>query len=1305
MFLESFKGASKPSVRVFDLKINGQLKQSSIDVFNRVGFGKPLFLSFSNISPVKGFITVTVARIPGKENPMISAIVITGPGAANNINTSGSSNPPVTTVPPPVTQPTNADPTCATGIFAKNKATGVLACCKKQCGKCGGPGCGSFAPGEKCCVSLVDQLKKSCDNSTPPCTPSIDLSQTTPTTSPPTTSGDPKCATGIFGKNSKTNQLACCKNVCGKCGGSGCSKFAPGELCCISSVFNQKLSCDTNMPPCTPSEDLTTSQPVTTTPPSTTILTPVEGVSCPVSGATTNSFRLNIAAGPIASAFMGADNPDYIISSDKGLIFSAPSIKISAASGPKPWDAAYSSHRWTKSSVLSYKIPVPAGSYTVKLMFAETYFNKVGARTFDVFINGVEKKNNLDVFKTVGMNVGLLLSFAKISSQAGHITITLIKTVENPMISGILIEGPNAGQIAVGGGCSSSGDKADTEDLNGGFNHRAHSVPGGDYLAIDYNGDGKAFVTFDGTQSHSHYSDPGPPAVTGKIVSYKWTWEETVDGKKVQMVNNDKSGKFIAPFPIGVTVVTLEVVDQTGDVAVDTTKVDVKGSATNGAYCYFYNYGSQTFATVPLPQAINSDPKPTAGGEYFSLNFNSGTSFADLPFKANSFAVRCQFFIDIKEQGEFSYTVQHEGPFKLYHAGVVLGQSNSKGSLTTKKKLLQAGLNVFQLLYFRPKNLSPKLVMLGSSGPLSSPQLQHDSATTLPIIKGLSKTSSVPSGGQNIQIFGSAFINGVSVKFGEVEATNLITSDAGVVQVTVPPGSGVVPVTVVTNAGTSNKFSFTYTSEDTLDQPVIFKETSLKNEVGGTYEILFIAAATYGPDGRLYLGSTASRVFALGVDKDYKVTSKCEQLIGNKRSVLGVTFSPFSNALKMYFTTNSLYWKDKSLLGFEEGWPNGNVETIEFSKTILEGKGCAFNQQKFITGLPVSNHDHGVNKLQFLPNGELLISIGGFTNGGISIPGKKPVSGDAPDDKLGGVASNPLSAAIISCPGNTKTFVKYNNYANPEIAKIVSGGACKVYASGMRNSFGMTLHTNGEVYATDNGPNAGFGDFSTDCSGGKKSAKNIPDKLFKIEKGKYHGHPNLNRKECEHYPASAVQPLIGNLKSSSNGIIEYRSNTFGGEIKGNLYISKFSIQNAGVVSQVKLGGTGGDVGYAPSFLPFSGLNIVEGPRGEFVMPRVYQKKITIGVPTYPDPKVTFMLGVHPKRGPASGGTQVLISGHNFGSNPKASFGGKSCNNIKVIDDESFTCVTPPNSKNKQVSVVVSGAIGNSPTYGSDYWYF
>lgn len=1301
MFAETYSPTQKPAARRFAVIINGVKYRSALDVFKAAGADKPLFVSFPNIKASNGLITITLARIPGAENPMLSGFIIVGKNPAGVINPDGSGGGSGGSTGNPAT----ADPNCSKGIFGENASTGQKACCEKACGKCGGSGCGAFYPGKWCCISSVYNNAPSCDVASAPCVPTAKTSS-----APAPNPGTGKCDKGISGTMKNSGQKACCPSACGQCGGPGCWSAPPGgKNCCIKPILKAKKSCDTNPPPCI----LGNGNSGDDTPVQSPSSDPGDGGSgkCPISGSTSNSFRLNAAGSSIPGASMGADNEAYVTSQSKGNVYSMPSVKISAKSGPKPWDEAYVSHRFTLAPVLSYSIPVPQGKYTVKVLFAETYFSEPKQRMFDLFVNGEEKETNLDVFARVGKNTGLLLSYSGVTPVSGFITVAVFKVAENPMISAIMIEGKGAGDVATGGGCTAT-EGGSGETLNNGFNHRAHAVPGGPYVAMDFSKKGYAQVDLDGTSSHSHFSDPGPPPVSGKIVSYKWSWTVQENGKDVTKMNQNKSGKFSANFPLGKTVVKLEVVDNTGDVAVDSTTVEVKSSTENGAYCYFYDFENENYNTVPIKETVNSAPKPQYGEPYGTINFNGPASLSKVKFSSNAFAIRCVFFIDVKTVGSYSYTVAHNGPFALYFDGKVLSKSSSAGQTNTPKKQFSVGLHSFQLHYFRPKSQTPKLVLSQNGKVLPPNTIQHDSSITLPVIVKLSTSTSAPSGGGNIQIYGSGFVNGVSVKFGNVEALNLISSDPGTVQVTVPPGKKSTFITVSTNAGDSNAFPFEYTAADTLDQPVIFEKQLLLDKNGNKYKISFAVDVKYGPDGRLYIATTKGELHAVTVDKNFKAVTSCVRKLSNIDSLLGIAFDPASPSLKMYFSVSVLYWKDYNILPFEEGWTNGKIKSIEWSSDHLEdsgGNSCAGEMKDVITGLPVSNHDHGINKLDFTPDGKLLISIGGFTNGGLSVPGKKPNPPNEPQDALGGVASNPLSAALVTCPVNKVTKLTYSTYVDPEKAKVLSGKECQIYATGLRNSFGMTWHTNGGLFATDNGPNANFGDFTTNCNGGTIPAQNIPDRLYLVNKGKWHGHPNLNRKECPHFilnPAGAVEPILDNIQSATPGIIEYRSNTFGGAIKGSLLLSKFAGQNEGAIGQVVLSSSGKTVGsWVPNFFWASGVSIAEGPRGEIAAARVYKSEVIFVTPKFTKPGVTFLLSVLPRNGPASGGNVVLISGFNFGNNPEATFGGKNCLNVKSIDDESFTCQPPSNSKGALVAVIVKGSTGESPTYGNDYWYW
>lgn len=286
----------------------------------------------------------------------------------------------------------------------------------------------------------------------------------------------------------------------------------------------------------------------------------------------------------------------------------------------------------------------------------------------------------------------------------------------------------------------------------------------------------------------------------------------------------------------------------------------------------------------------------------------------------------------------------------------------------------------------------------------------------------------------------------------------------------------------------------------------------------------------------------------------------------------------------------------KRIPNFVEGWTNGKVETI----TTMGPNGC-FNDDRtdLITGLPVSNHDRAISSLLFLPSGELLIAVDGFTNGGI------------PSHKLGGVGSNPPEGAIVTCPA-TGTAMTYSMAETPVSSQIESG-ECTTWATGLRNTYEMEYHTNRNMYATDNGASQGFGAFSTNCGTGSTADYNVNDKLFKVEPGQCHGYANKNRGECIHNDPSCVQPLINNLTPSTNGVLEYSSNTFEGKIKGNLFLSQFAFANPGKVYRVKLA-IDGQIepnGITNNFFGKSGLTLKEGPRGEMVMPRPQQNEVLV----------------------------------------------------------------------------------------------
>ncbi len=101
--------------------------------------------------------------------------------------------------------------------------------------------------------------------------------------------------------------------------------------------------------------------------------------------------------------------------------------------------ALFQTERWDASggSELAYALPVTPGTYTVRLYFAEIYSgtSSVGARTFNVAIEGNPVLSNYDVFANVGANTAVVKSFTVASDST--LNIDFGHVVENPMIKGI----------------------------------------------------------------------------------------------------------------------------------------------------------------------------------------------------------------------------------------------------------------------------------------------------------------------------------------------------------------------------------------------------------------------------------------------------------------------------------------------------------------------------------------------------------------------------------------------------------------------------------------------------------------------------------------------------------------------------------------------------------------------------------------------------------------------------------------------------------------------------------------------------
>jgi beta-glucanase (GH16 family) len=100
-----------------------------------------------------------------------------------------------------------------------------------------------------------------------------------------------------------------------------------------------------------------------------------------------------------------------------------------------------------KYGMVTYKVRLPNGSYNVKLMFSEKYFNSSGSRVFDVYFEQNRVIENLDIYQTVGKDAALVREIYNVEINDGVLDIQFAEKVDNALICGIVITPVSTGLL------------------------------------------------------------------------------------------------------------------------------------------------------------------------------------------------------------------------------------------------------------------------------------------------------------------------------------------------------------------------------------------------------------------------------------------------------------------------------------------------------------------------------------------------------------------------------------------------------------------------------------------------------------------------------------------------------------------------------------------------------------------------------------------------------------------------------------------------------------------------------------------
>jgi len=460
-------------------------------------------------------------------------------------------------------------------------------------------------------------------------------------------------------------------------------------------------------------------------------------------------------------------------------------------------------------------------------------------------------------------------------------------------------------------------------------------------------------------------------------------------------------------------------------------------------------------------------------------------------------------------------------------------------------------------------------------------------------------------------------------------------------------------------------------------------------------------AMAFGPDGRLYVADNNGVIRALTIDTNTMAVTNVQVITTSTQiqEIYGIAFDPSdASSPPPIYVTNTVS-------GFGDA---GIAPPGSYLGKVTKISGPSYGTiQDIITGLPVGNSGHQANALMFGPDGRLYIAQGSMTNAGVV----NPNAGLFQREEV------PTSAAILVADVKAPGFngaIAYSPAGEYSTNVDQIDGDVDVYASGLRNPYDMIVHSNGLIYNTDNGPNAGYGPGSLTCTTDNGTDAQAADELNVIVAGEYYGHPNRNRglagdpRQCTYHPGTDPSTAeytapIALLPPSSNGLAEYTSGLFEAQMQGDLlYVSW--VENT--LHRVELAANGlsvlQDTTLASGFT--NPLDVVTSPDGIIYVAEWGGNKITWMKPDTTPPTNVTVTGITPPGGPISGGQAVTITGTNFttAADTTVTIGGAVVTNVVVQNSTTITGITPPNTVGLK-DVVVTNSVGTGTlTNGYNY---
>jgi Bacterial Ig-like domain (group 2)/Bacterial Ig-like domain len=293
---------------------------------------------------------------------------------------------------------------------------------------------------------------------------------------------------------------------------------------------------------------------------------------------------------------------------------------------------------------------------------------------------------------------------------------------------------------------------------------------------------------------------------------------------------------------------------------------------------------------------------------------------------------------------------------------------------------------------------------------------------------------------------------------------------------------------------------------------VAFEQVALSSVPPSPYTSVEI-----GPDKKLYAATSTGSIVRFVINADgtlgtAETIDSVKKANNGPRTIIGLKFDPASTADNLVlWITNNYFWMNTNEA------PDWSGKITKLSGPNLE------TVQDVVVGLPRSAKDHETNSIAFKAGDPNFLYV---SQGSMSAMG-------AADPTWSNRSEHLLNAAVLrldlsklpaALPLNVQTEAggTYNPYA--------AGAPLTLFSTGIRNSYDLVWHSNGQLYAPTNGSAAGGntpatlssspacanrpdGKYTGAAVAGLTNAPVQSDYLFRLVQGGYYGHPNPTR--CE----------------------------------------------------------------------------------------------------------------------------------------------------------------------------------------------